>query len=539
MSTRKTRSIPPRKVKPISRELITNPNKGLNNLGTPSLIDNREWSDLLNIEFDEGGVARKRMGYTTYGSTLTAAKGLGVLKTETDTYKCTIDGSSFKYTTSGSWATNSSVSYTAGYDVTFTQAKGKLFIWNGVNGGSYFDGSTLAQPGTIPKGKFSIYYNSFHIASGVDGQKSRIYIATLADPTDFTNLATTLMNSTEVPGATVFLGTGANYIDIQPQDGDYITGLGVFQDVVIIYKQFSTYQMTLDATGTPTVSPITKAAGCIASKSVVAVENDLYFLSREGVRVLGNEPNFFSAIRTNILSKRIDPIIKDMLPANYQKASGVYYNNQYLLSIPDTAGNLTIVLSYNKQFQAWSKWNNINAQAFISVVESNNEQVLYFLNTDGTQVYQFTPNIYTDNGTPIDAYLLSKVFDFKAPDITKYFVDLGLIFRTISGEISVNIYTEGNELLGGTAGISGNVVNDGMGYSMLGYAVLGTGGGSADELMPYTDIVKRVVINSNSTSIRFKISNNRNNENFVLLGFINAFYPFGHYLFDSSDKIYL
>ena len=539
MSTRKVRSLPARKTRAISREVITNPNKGLNNLGSASLIDNREWADLLNIEFDEGGVARKRMGYDTYGNTLTGAKGIGILKTTSDTYKCVIDGTAFKSTTTGTWTTNSSITFTTGQEVAFTQVKGKMFIWNGTDGGSYFDGTTLARPGTIPKGKFSIYYNSFHIASGVSGKDSRVYIALLADPTDFTNAATTLMDSTEVPGATVFAGTGANYIDVQPDDGDYITGLGVFQDVVIIFKQFATYQLTLDATGTPTVAPITKAAGCIAPRSIVSVENDLYFLSREGIRVLGNEPNFFSAIRTNILSKRIDPIILGMSTAQMKNCVATFFNNQYIITIPDAGGTFNLVLSYNKQFQAWSKWNAIDATSLVSAVENDNSRILYFIKSAGTQLYQFTPGTYNDDGVGIEAYLLSKVFDFKAPDITKYFVDLGLIFRTISGEVTLAVYTQGNTLLGGATGLSANPVTDGMGYSMLGEIMLGLGGGDADSLTAYTDIVKRVVINTNSTNIRFKISNDRVDENFVLLGFINAFYPFGHYLFDSTNKVYL
>ena len=78
-----------------------------------------------------------------------------------------------------------------------------------------------------------------------------------------------------------------------------------------------------------------------------------------------------------------------------------------------------------------------------------------------------------------------------------------------------------------------------MGYSMLGYAMLGTGGGDAEGQEALADTVRRIVVNTNSTSIRFRIENSRNNENFVLLGYINAFYPYGHYLFDSTKKIYL
>lgn len=37
---------------------------------------------------------------------------------------------------------------------------------------------------------------------------------------------------------------------------------------------------------------------------------------------------------------------------------------------------------------------------------------------------------------------------------------------------------------------------------MLGYAMFGTGGGDDSGLTTYTDLTKRVVINTNSTSIR-------------------------------------
>ncbi len=539
MSTRKVDNLPSRKVRPISRQTVYNPSGGLNNNGSPNLISDKEWSDLLNVQFDEGGVVRKRMGFTSFADTLTSAYGLGSLVTDTYNQLLTVDGTTFKYTTGTSWTTVGSVAFTASLDTTFTQARAKTYIWNGTNGGTEWDGATLTRPGTMPKAKFSVFYSSYHIAGGVDGQSSRVYISVLADSSDFTNAATTLNNSTEVPGATVFAGSGANYIDVQPNDGDKITALGVFQDVLIIFKQFSIYQMTFDDTGTPFVQLVTRAAGCIAPRTVENVENDLYFLSREGVRVLGNEANYFNSIRTSIISQNIDPDILSMLPSSFAKANSIYYQDEYIISIPDSAGNLTYTYSYNRVFRAWSKWSNISARSMAIFVDADNNTSLLFMPTDATQVYEFTPGTYTDNGVPISCYILSKVFDFKNPDITKYFVDLGLMFRTISGEVSVEIYTEGNLLFGGTAGIAGNTVADGMGYSVLGYTMLGLGGGDADALVAYADIIRRVVINTNSTTIRFKISNDRNNENFVLLGYIHAFYPYGHYLFNSDNKIYL
>lgn len=546
MSSRKVRTLPGRRVRPISRQAIFNPSKGLNNYGAPNLIDNKEWADLLNIQFDESGIVRKRMGFENYSASLTSAQGLGTLNTQSVNQVCTIDGTSFKYSTGSSWTTSSSISFTASKEVTMTQCRDNLYIWNGTDGGAKWTGTTLTRPGTMPRAKFSVWYNSYQICSGVDTQPHRVYFSRLQDESVFTNLSTftTLNDSTQVPGATVFnnASNDAQFIDVNPGDGDKVTGLGIFSNILIIFKERSIFQFTIADNGTlaiPDLLPITKAAGCVSHKSIVPVENDLYFLSREGVRVIGNEANYFNAIRTNILSRPIQPTIDAMKASAYEQANAIYFDNEYIITIPDSAGTINKTIVYNREFKAWSIWDNINSDTFTVFKDTNSNYNLLFLPTTGTQTYKFTPGVYSDAGQPINSYILSKVFDFGNPDITKYFVDLGLMFRTISGTVNIEVYTEGNVLLGGTAGIGGNPVTDGMGISMLGYTILGLGGGTSGTGSSFADEVRRVVLNTNSTSIRFKISNNTNNENFVLLGYIHAFYPYGHYLFDSSNKIYL
>lgn len=543
MSSRKVRQLPSRRVRPISRQAIFNPAKGLNNFGAPNLIDNKEWADLQNIQFDESGIVRKRMGYEQYSASLTNARGLGSLNTVTLDQVLTVDNGTFKYTTGTSWTSNTSVAFTANKETNFTQARESVYIWNGTEGGSKWDGTNLTRPGTMPRASFSVWYKGYQVASGVDTQPHRVYFSRVSDESIFTNAATTLNNSTEVPGATVFSGTGAQYIDVNPGDGDKVTGLGIFSDILIIFKEFSIYQFTLESTGSTVAEPnllsITKAAGCVSHKSIVPVENDLYFLSREGVRVIGNEANYFNSIRTSLLSQPIQPIIDAMKSSELAQSCGVYFNDEYILTIPDSGGNMNTTIVYNRIFRGWTKWTNTDADSYLKFVDSSNNVLLLFLDTDGTKVQEFTPGVYSDDGQPIDSYILSKVFDFGNPDITKFFVDIGLMFRTISGEIDIEVYTEGNVLFGGSVGLAGNPVSNGMGISMLGLTVLGEGGGTSGTGEAFADEVTRVVINTNSTSIRFKISNARNNENFVLLGYIHAFYPYGHYLFDSSKKIYL
>lgn len=555
MSRRSNGDIPSKRVKPPQRLVIMNPSKGLNTLVSPSLIDDKEFSDMQNMEYDEGGVIRKRAGYVTAGNSLTAARGLGVYSTESSNYMCTIDGTQLKYRTNGSWSTATGDTFTAGNDVAFTQARLKLFIWNGTDGGAYFDGSAVTRPGTMPKAKFSVYYQNKHIASGVPGQPSRLYISNLTNAADFTvttggtqpqpdSTSDSENGNPNVPGATVFAGTPAlteaNVLDIRKNDGDRITALGVFQDVLIVFKERAIYQVTFDSSGNPTVTPITYATGCISHKSVVNVENDISFMSREGHRVLGNEPQFFTAIRTQILSIRINPQIDAINKQYYSRVNGVYFDNKYILAYPVGSSSISKTFTYDRRFQAYSIWTNFNAQAMVRYIDtSTNQEDLYFLDDGGTQVYKRVVGTYSDNGVAIEAFVVSKAQDLKNPDITKFWVDLRLIFRRLSGQVTFTVYQD-DGISVGTAVIGASSAR-GMGIKRLGVTKLGSDGVtvSGTTTTTFVDNPQSVGLNLDSRTIKFRIYNNRVDENFVLLGMVYAYYPKSHYVFDSSKKIYL
>lgn len=548
---RRNDDLPPKKVNPPKRLVVMNPSKGLNNLVSPSLIDNREWSDLMNVEYDEGGVIRKRTGYVTAGAALTAAKGLGVYRTESINQICTIDGTALKYYSSDVWSTATGATFTAGQETFFTQARLKLFIWNGFNGGAYFDGTTVTRPGTMPKAKFSVYYQSKHIASGVAGQPNRVYVSNLTDATDFTvttggtqpqpdSTSDAENGVTNVPGATVFSGspalTEANVIDVRKNDGDKITGLAVFQDTVIVFKERSIYSLTFDSSGNPTVTPITYATGCVSHRSIVNVENDIYFLSREGIRVLGNEPQYFTAIRTNVLSIRIQPSINTIVKSYYENCNAVYFDNKYILGIPTSTSAISRCIVYDRRFQAHTLWKNFNAQGMVKYTGSDNTESLYFLDTAGTQMYKHSPGTYSDNGAAIEAWVTSKAQDIGNPDITKFWVDIRLIFRRLNGTITATVYSDDDAVVG-TATIA-NGTTRGLARNSFGVYMIGVDGETTTATQSFVDAPESLALNIDSRSIKFKIYNNSINENFVILGMVYAYYPKSHYVFDSSRRIY-
>lgn len=554
MSKKNVGDLPKKKVLPPNRLVVMNPNKGLNNLVSPSLIDNHEFSDLMNVEYDEGGVIRKRYGYTTVGDALTASKGLGFYYTETIRHLVTIDGVNLKYLTtpSGTWNTASGATFTAAQDTAFSQARIKFFVWNGTDGGAYWDGTTVTRPGTMPKAKFAVYFQNKHIASGVPGQPSRLFISNIADATDFT--VTTggtqpqpdSTNDSEngnpnVPGATVFAGTPAlteaNVIDIRKNDGDKVTGLGIFQNSVIVFKERAIYQLTFDSSGNPTVIPITYATGCVSHNSIVSVENDVYFLSRQGLRVIGNEANYFTAIRTNVLSIRIQPTIDSINKNYYPRANAAYFENKYILGIPTGSSTIDRCVVYDRRFQAFTLWKNFKAQAQVKYIDSLNAEYLFFLDDGGTQVYQRSTGTYADNGSAIEAWVTGKAQDLGNPDITKFWVDIRMVFRRISGRVTFTIYQDDGQTVG--TGTIGSLSNRGMGLKMLGVTQLGLDGQSSTSTSSFVDSPISFPLNLSSRTLNFKVYNNNVNENFTLLGFVYASYPKSHFYFDSANKIYI
>lgn len=531
-------AIRPKKRKNISRVLSFNPSKGYNDLVSASMIDNRELSDTLNTVFDEGGVVRKRDGYSPVGTVLTAAKGLGVFKTESYNYAMTVDGTSLKYLSSGVWTAISGTTFTSGRETCFTQVRNKFYVWNGADSGAYWDGTTLTRPGTMPKASFAIFYADRHIASGVPGHANRLFISQTDDGSAFTRAAGELSTSTGVPGATVFTGTTANYIDVRKDDGDQITGLARYSNTLIVFKRKSIYQLDFDSSGQPVITPVTAATGCVSHKSIDAVENDVYFLSPEGVRVLGNEPQYFTAVRTNVISIKIQNTIDSINQLNITKSNALYYNNRYILAVPTTSSSISRCIVYDKRFGGFTKWNNVNANAMVEYVDSSNEKHLYFLDDSGTRMYEMVEGLYNDNGTAIDAYVVSKAQDFGNMDITKRFVDLGLAFRRLSGIVSLTVYLDDNTSIGTVA--LGDGSSAGIGIGMLGVIPMGLSGTSGGSTTGNTaDVVLRAIINRNSRSLKYKIGNNRINESFVFIGNIYGFYPRSHYNFDSANKVYM
>lgn len=528
---------------------VINPGKGLNNLISDSLINDQEASALENIQFVESGAPSKAPGYEQVGNDLSNNPiGLGFYTdTSLNKYLLTTDGGTLKYLNGTTWSSITGATFDTSAQVNMTQARGKMYIWDGVSGGCELSGTTLSRPGTMPKAKFSIYYGGYHICAGVATQESRIYISVLADASDFTNDTSvtdpTPDNSTDVPGATVFSGTGtgtaiAQFVDINKNDGDKITGFAKFQDALVIFKEKSIFQLTFDSTGVPIVQAVSKNYGCVSHRSIDNVDNDVFFLTRNGMYVLGNEPNFINVIRTNELSARVHPLIETLNSSCFINATALF--NQYVYYLGLTTGSSTTndtVLTYDKRFLAFSVWTHAKPESFCTFIDSDNNEAVYFTSADSAKIYKLTPSTYSADGAAISSSWTSKAFDLGNFSEYKRWIDCTIYFRQLLGVITIEVLTDGGDVVK-TSSVTATSSN-GIGTKEWGQVFFGgnintgvSSTGTATNNVPY-----RLRIGTKARSVKLRISNARNSENFVVLGVEFTYRPYSHFVFPSSNKI--
>lgn len=521
---------------------VINPSRGLNLLISDILVNDKEATNgSKNIEFAEGGVARKRPGYTSVGTGLSSpTNGIGKHISESTTYPITSDAGTLKKFTSGVWtALTGAVTVDPTADISFTSLAEKTYAWDGVNGGVVWDGTTLTRPGTMPRAKFSVTYKGWHVASGVEGQPFRLYFAPSREPSRFTDAIVptdpddvALNDAANVPGATVFAGAaGPRAIDINRNDGEKVTGIGFFQDVLIIFKEQSIYQLYFNESNGFVVERISSSYGCVSHSSIASVENDCYFLSDNGVYVLGNEPNYYASIRTNELSSRVKPLLQQISPSNWSKCSAIYYDDRYWLTAPINSDSVNTLVVYDRRFYAWMVWDNIYANDMIVLKDDAGTRHFYFTDDQTAQLNEFTWGVYNDNGEPINAVFRTRAFEGKQIDHEKFWYVLHCIFRDAAGEVTVSYITErgseGRSIPINTS-LKGGLALDEIGLATFGFSMVDTyteadfgftdSGGTTSSITDASNLVYELPILLDSRTCKIEFANNRVNEGFTILG---------------------
>ena len=366
---------------------------GLNNNDDPAGIKDGQSPDTLNTVYDNVGAIQTRKGYTKLLSTSLSNPIYGMFSAykSDGTTKQLIYGSGtslWKYNNAGG---STALTATGGGSVTFTSNQqfdfdiynDKVYCANGTDSLYSYDFSGLASVatgGTSPQ-NVRVHKNRLW---WVPKNSSTLYFSDAGNPTSFpTN----------------------NFIQINTQDGQMITGIEVLVDSLIVFKTDSVWVVVgepLGAGNTTTIGNLqlrraNSDTGCVAFRTIQKVGNVLMFMGRAGIYVFQN-------YATQLISQPINNTFRTMNP-NFQNLSwAVYsaYEKKYICGYPTAASSTPDqAVMYDLLVKRFTVWDDFAGSCACNFRFSNTDTALMADPTRGIiyQLFQGYVDIAGDNGT--------------------------------------------------------------------------------------------------------------------------------------------
>jgi len=269
-------------------------------------------------------------------------------------------------------------------------------------------GTTSNLGATAPNFAFHVKHKNLLFAAGVATTPSRLYFSDTLDPT-------------------VWSGGGSGSIDIDPDDGDRITGIVSHKNELIVFKgpnRLSVHRITGSAaSGSDAFArvPFVTGVGSINQNGLFRINDDIVFPSPRGIHSLAATAAFGDYVEAflarPILSHYQDSLNHTVLNTCW----GVNYQakGQALWSFaPSGSTSKSVVIAYDYRFQPgrWASWGintpYVNANC-LAVMQILGRKHRLFAGTTGGYVHQLdVSNRAIAGGTAYTGDVLSPFLNF-------------------------------------------------------------------------------------------------------------------------------
>ncbi len=381
--------------------------KGYNDRNPPEYLKRGELADALNCMLGTDEIT-KRNGYTMIANDLgsKACQGLKGVRFASGAKELigVFNGIVYTWTGSGNWsAIGGSYTLSTTADVLIEVANNAVYFFDGINTVPKYNGTTISTVAGIPIGMYARWFhNQMHVGNIV-GNPNELKSSTIGDPETFTG------------------GTSSD-LSINPNDGDYITGLNNIKDVLSIFKSkriwtasgFGTSALTLGS-----IAELSTDVGTLSHRSVVNIGNELLYIS-----FFGGQPHFRSVMRTlygvlvdnGIISLDIETTMKGLNMARLNQIAGTFDGRYVYWACPNgssTTNNLVLV--YDTIKKGWVRWTGVNASIIENFSVSNTPKI--FFGESGADSKSYVLDTSTsDNGTAINFQVTSRRYGGKEPE---------------------------------------------------------------------------------------------------------------------------
>lgn len=382
---------------------------GMNDRYPPQILEEGLLALALNAAIDKGKIT-KRKGTNPVAASLGAHDILGLNAYEptggTKYLITDFNGSSnaqlYRWIGSGNFSAIGSANLAKDAQMNFVQAAGILYGFNGTDAVSVDSSLTVVHnPATVPIGNYGVWFHNYLLVANTTGFPNRLFFSNLGDPTTFVN---------------------TNFVDINPNDGDQITGLAVFNDSLYVFKNNTIWTITgfsgASFSSTTVLSQNTNneiyGFGTPSQKSIVVTGKDMYYIS-----FAGGTPHFRSFIQTQyastleqgVISYDIDTTMSGIQSSQLKKIAGAYDGQYVYWGVPNSGSsfnNLILVLQPTIKakgklmtHRSWTKWSGFNPAQF-AVSDIAGQNTIYFGDGGLTgNVSQLNYPAFADNGTAV------------------------------------------------------------------------------------------------------------------------------------------
>lgn len=276
---------------------------------------------------------------------------------------------------------------------------------------------------------------------------------------------------------------GGGSILVEPDSGENITGIGIYYrtitatQTIVVFKERSVWEVVIDtvtsgnyAILSPTYRLLTASQGCSSHRSIVPVENDIFFANKRGIYILRYEPQLFNVINANELSAKVRPFFESLSWSDISAAAGFYADKKYVLSFPTTQQAIVFDRERLAFTGPWLFPFNVNM--WRSYIDSTGNEHWLASSNSSANIYEFSKAYGSDSNSVINTSFKTKKEDFGDWTLFKTITEVYMNFRNVTGSCSVNIYIENR---------TGSVVSA-KSFTVTGTSSAGTSGMGTDEL---------------------------------------------------------
>lgn len=394
----------------------------LDTTSDPSLMTEEDSPDCLNVVYDQLKSVGSRPGYiklltTTLPNPITGQYPL-YQSTGVRQLIYTSGANWFKYNNAGgsTQISGTPTNFTPNQQWSLDEYQDNVYGGDGVDSLIQYNGTnyTVANSGITPQ-FVKVHKNRIYCANK---NSSTLYFSDAASPTSFP------VN---------------NFILINTNDGQNITGISEMLDNLIIFKDDSVWVLTGEPLGVGNTTTIgnlqlrqaTGSVGCSAFRTIAKVDQVIFFMHHTGIYALQN-------YTVSLVSPNLNATFKSSMNENVINISWAVYSNQekkYIMGFPSSGSNTCDkTLIYDFLTKNFAMWDHMPGSCAVSFKFTGTQETVCMGDPNKGIIYELfngTADIAGANGTATGGSNTTLV-DTSQSWVTNQFVDCR--FQILSGQ---------------------------------------------------------------------------------------------------------